>query len=200
MAGQPMTAWLEPYRKPLVIALVGVVVLGLVLFVLRQREGPPALELQVGGDTSSTSEIMVHVTGAVAAPGVYAVQEGDRVVDAVEVAGGPASDADLVALNLARRVHDEDQVVVPRVGEPSAASQVAGAQTGTPDSDALIDVNTASAAVLDSLPGIGEVYSQRIVDSRIASGPFESTEDLVARRLIPRATYDKIKDLITVSP
>lgn len=195
-----MTAWLEHYRTPLLIALVGVVVLGLVLFVLRQREGPPPLELQVGGASSSESEIMVHVAGAVAAPGVYAVQEGDRVVDAVEAAGGPSPDADLVALNLARRVHDEDQVVVPRVGEQTAAIQAASAQTGASDSGALIDINAASAADLDALPGIGEVYSQRIVDSRIASGPFESTEDLVGRRLIPRATYDKIKDLITVSP
>jgi competence protein ComEA len=152
------------------------------------------------GGASSESEIMVHVTGAVAAPGVYALQEGDRVVDAVEVAGGPSSDADLVALNLARRVHDEDQVVVPRAGEAPRVGQVASAGTGASDSDSLIDINTASATVLDSLPGIGEVYSQRIVDSRIAGGRFESTEDLVARRLIPRATYDKIKDLITVSP
>jgi len=191
-----MTAWLERYRAPLLTALAGAAALGLVFFILREREGPPPLELQVGSASSSGSEMMVHVTGAVAAPGVYVVQEGDRVVDAVEAAGGPAPDADLVALNLARRVHDEDQVVVPRVGEKPAVSQVASAST----SDALIDINTASAADLDSLPGIGEVYSQRIVDSRDADGPFESTEDLVARRLIPRATYDKIKNLITVSP
>jgi competence protein ComEA len=134
---------------------------------------------------------------------VYALHEGDRVVDAVEAAGGPSSDADLVALNLARRIHDEDQVVVPRIGEPPKVSQVASAQTGPdglPGGGALIDVNTASAADLDSLPGIGEVYSQRIVDSRATDGPFESTEDLVGRQLIPRATYEKIKHLITASP
>ena len=110
MAGQSMTAWLERYRTPLLIGLAVAAVLGLVFFILRQREGPPPLELQVGGALSSESEIMVHVTGAVAAPGVYGLQEGDRVVDAVEVAGGPSPDADLVALNLARRVHDEDQL------------------------------------------------------------------------------------------
>jgi len=191
-----MTEWLERYRTPLLTILAGAAVLGLVFFVLRQREGPPPLELQVGDATSSDSEIMVHVTGAVAAPGVYALHEGDRVVDAVEAAGGPSADADLVTLNLARRVHDEDQVVVPRVGEQPAASQAASASAdGAP-----IDINTASAAVLDSLPGIGEVYSSRIVDSRAANGPFQSTEDLVTRKLIPSATYEKIKLLITVSP
>jgi competence protein ComEA len=199
-----MTEWLERYRTPLLTVLAGAAVLGLIFFVLRQREGPPPLELRVGDATSSDSEIMVHVTGAVAAPGVYTVHEGDRVVDAVEAAGGPSADADLVTLNLARRVHDEDQVVVPKVGEQPALSQAGSTQTGARPgasaNGAPIDINTASAAALDSLPGIGEVYSNRIVDSRVASGPFQSTEDLVTRKLIPRATYEKIKLLITVSP
>ena len=196
-----MAAWLERYRAPLLIALLGIAALGLIFFLLRQRESPPPLELKVGA--SADSEVMVHVAGAVAVPGVYALHEGDRVVDAVEAAGGPSSDADLVALNLARRIQDEDQVVVPRIGEPAPVSQVASAQAGPdglPASGALIDINTASADVLDSLPGIGEVYSQRIVDSRTAEGPFQGTEDLVARQLIPRATYEKIKNLITASP
>ena len=195
-----MDGWLDRYRTPLLSVLAGAVVLGLIFFLLRQREGPPPLERQVGDAASSNAEIMVHVTGAVVAPGVYAVHEGDRVVDAVEAAGGPSEDADLVTLNLARRVHDEDQVVVPRVGEQPAASQAESAQTGASGDGAPIDINTASAAVLDSLPGIGEAYSNRIVDSRVASGPFQSTEDLVTRKLIPRATYEKIKSLITVSP
>ena len=191
-----MDGWLERYRPPFLSVLAGAVVLGLVFFLLRQRNEPPPLELQVGDATSSNAEIMVHVTGAVTAPGVYALHDGDRVVDAVEAAGGPSADADLVTLNLAHRIHDEDQVVVPRVGEQPAVSQAASASA----SGAPIDINTASATVLDSLPGIGEVYSGRIVDSRVANGPFQSTEDLVTRKLIPRATYEKIKLLITVSP
>ena len=189
-----MTAWLERYRAPLLAALAGVAVLGLVFLILRQRDGPPPLELQVG-DPGSGSEIMVYVAGAVVAPGVYTLRDGDRVVDAVEAAGGPSPDADLITLNLARRVHDEDQVVVPKVGGQAADGQAGPAADGAP-----VDINTASAAILDSLPGIGEVYSQRIVDSRVAAGRFESTEDLVDREIIPRSTYEKIKNLITASP
>jgi len=191
-----MDGWLDRYRTPLLSVLAGATVLGLILFVLRQRDEPPPLELQVADAPSSNAAIMVHVTGAVVTPGVYALHVGDRVVDAVEAAGGPSPDADLVTLNLARRVHDEGQVVVPRAGEQPAVSQVAGASAN----GALIDINTASAAVLDSLPGIGEVYSSRIVDSRVANGPFQSTEDLVTRKLIPRSTYEKIESLIAVSP
>jgi competence protein ComEA len=191
-----MADWLERYRTPLLSVLAVAAALGLVVFVIRQREGPPPLELQVGDAPASNAEIMVHVTGAVATPGVYTLHDGDRVVDAVEAAGGPSPDADLVTLNLALRIHDEDQVIVPRVGEQPATSQVASATT----SGAPIDINTASAALLDSLPGIGEAYSNRIVDSRVASGLFQSTDELVTRKLIPRATYEKIKPLITVSP
>jgi competence protein ComEA len=198
-----MTAMLERYRTPIAAVLAGVAVLGLAFLMLRQRESPPPLELRVGEATAADAEIMVYVTGAVATPGVYPLHEGDRVVDAVEAAGGPSPEADLVALNLARRIRDEDQVVVPRVGEQAPVSEVAGTETG-PDElaggGALVDINTASAAVLDSLPGIGEVYSQRIVDSRTADGLFDSTEDLLTRELIPRSTYEKIKLLITVSP
>jgi competence protein ComEA len=68
---------------------------------------------------------------------------------------------------------------------------------GVSNPSQLIDINTASAALLETLPGIGEVYSQRIIDSRTNEGPFETTEDLVERKLIPRSTYDKIEDLIT---
>jgi competence ComEA-like helix-hairpin-helix protein len=69
-----------------------------------------------------------------------------------------------------------------------------------PTITAKTNINTADARTLDSLPGIGEVYSQRIVDSRTANGPFASTDDLLQRKIIPRATFEKIKDLITVGP
>ncbi len=80
----------------------------------------------------------------------------------------------------------------PPTGSPSAVAWA--------EATALIDINTASADVLDALPGIGEVYSQRIVDSRVADGPFQDTEDLLARQLIPRATYQKIEPFITALP
>lgn len=185
-------SWLDRYRNPILLALTALLAVGVIVFVLQRRDGPRPLEIRfdepIDGD-----EIKVHVTGAVLQPGVYEMREGDRVADALEVAGGPSEDADLIALNLARRIHDEDQVVVPHEGQ--ALSQVAGMQQSQ-----LVNINTAPAELLDSLPGIGEVYSQRIVESRNDGGPFESTGDLVVRELIPRSTYEKIKDLITVGP
>lgn len=125
-------------------------------------------------------------------PGVYFLNDGDRWIDAVEAAGGPAADADLQAVNLARRLHDEDQVLVPRLGEQS--------EPYSGSNEEKININTAPAAVLDSLPGIGEVRSQRIVDSRQRDGPFSRIEELVERKLIPQSVFDQIRDLITVGP
>ncbi len=185
-------SWVDRYRTPILLGLMALVAVGLVAFIFQQRNGPRPLEIRFD-EPGEGGDIKVYVTGAVLRPGVYDLREGDRVADALEAAGGPSDDADLVTLNLARRVNDEDQVVVPRQGQ--AVSQVAGAlQTQ------LVNINTASAELLDSLPGIGEVYSQRIVESRNHDGPFESTDDLVARELIPRSTYEGIKDLITVGP
>lgn len=185
-----MVAWLERYRW----WLVGILALPLLVgigFLLNQRlSGPEPLEIRTdGGPPGADSTIAVYVSGAVASPGVYTIGDGDRVVDAIEAAGGPTADADLVAINLARRLRDEDQVVVPRLG-------VLGASV----SPQLINVNTAPAELLDTLPGIGEVRSQRIVESRTNDGLFVRTEELVERKLIPASVYEQIKDRITVGP
>lgn len=187
-----MRAWLERHRDLLAAALAAALLVALILLFLEWRRGPEPLEIHFPDSPPAGSEIQVYVSGAVERPGVYALHDGDRVADAVQAAGGPADDADLEAVNLAQRLHDEDHVTVPRIGQPS--SSVAGITNPSQ----LIDINTASAALLDTLPGIGEVYSQRIVDSRTNEGPFQTTDELLERKLIPHSTYEKIKDLITV--
>jgi competence protein ComEA len=185
--------WLERHRSTILTALAAAVVVGLVVLILQHRSGPQPLEIRLDEPPADGQPVEVYVAGAVQQPGVYTLDDGDRVADALEAAGGPAADADLAALNLARRLRDEEQITVPRQGPPAAG--VLGA-TAT----AKIDINTATAQLLDSLPGIGEVYSQRIVESRTVNGPFASIDDLLERDIIPRSTFDKIKDLITVGP
>jgi competence protein ComEA len=138
------------------------------------------------------------VSGAVVAPGVYQLREGDRLVEALVAAGGPANGADVDALNLARRVRDEEQVVVPRLGgADSRRTEAAGATPLAPGEK--LDINAATEDQLDQLPGIGEAYSRRIVDSRKVDGPFKSIQELVDRRVVPRATFEKIRDLVYVA-
>ena len=190
-----MSSWLERNRSVVLSVLAAVIIVALVILVLQHRGGPQPLEIRFDDPALDGAAIEVYVTGAVQEPGVYPLREGDRIEDALAAAGGTMQDADTESLNLALRVRDQDQIAVPRRDEVAGA-----AVTSSPSADTRIDINSATAQELDALPGIGEVYSQRIVDSRIAEGPFHRTEELVERKVIPSATYDEIKDLITVAP
>jgi competence protein ComEA len=187
-----MLAWLERHQ----FALLGIAGLALVTAVILPRvsgESSRPIVFREGSGLPEGTPIRVHVTGAVVEPGVYELREGDRVVEALTAAGGPAGDADLDQLNLARRVRDEGQVVVPR--RPGAAERPAPLAPG-----AKLDINSATEAQLDQLPGIGEAYSRRIVDSRKVDGPFRTTQELISRRVVPQATFDMIADLISAGP
>jgi len=180
---------LERYRW-LIVALFAVPLLVGIGFLLNDRlSGPEPLEINMGN--VPLGEIRVYVTGAVQRPGVYPLQEGNRWIDALEAAGGPTADADLARVNLARRAQDEDQIVVPRQGEASVSAT---------NQSPLININTASQAEMESLPGIGEVRATAILRSRTTDGPFAAIEDLLARDLIPESVYEQIAPLITVGP
>lgn len=147
--------------------------------------------------------IQVHVAGAVVRPGVYDMPEGSRVLDAVEAAGGFVAEADKNGLNLAARVEDAERLDVPYVAGyvPDASAGFTVVSEGTPSplaGEDLVNINTASAGELDKLPGIGPTTAQKIIDYRTQKGPFATIEDIVNVSGIGAATFDEIKDLITV--
>ncbi|MEY4360881.1 MAG: hypothetical protein RL391_187 [Actinomycetota bacterium] len=140
--------------------------------------------------------ILVHVTGAVVAPGVVEVQGNARVQDAVAAAGGPLGRADLDALNLAAPVSDGAQIHVPAVGE------IAQAPLGSPlvgGPTPRVDLNTANAAALDVLPGIGPSTAAAIVKRRAEIGRFVTVDDLLEVPGIGPAKVDALRDLVVVS-
>lgn len=134
------------------------------------------------GLPSAATVLLAHVVGQVRHPGVVRLRPGARVLDAVKAAGGAMPSADLAHLNLARPVADGEQIVVPKAGETipvAGASQSAGSgSTGAGSPGGLVDLNTADASTLDSLPGVGPVLSQRILDWRTAHGRFSSVDEL----------------------
>lgn len=152
--------------------------------------------------------LKVYVGGAVVSPDVYTLQEGDRLEDAVDAAGGATSGADLSAVNLARQVADERYYYIPELGElpPPAASPPIRAD-GSEFSDGLpagepaaglIDLNTALLSTLATLPGVGDTRAQSIIDYREQNGPFKSVSDIVLVHGIGKATYENIRELVTV--
>jgi competence protein ComEA len=141
----------------------------------------------------------VHVVGAVRAPGVVDLGPDARVVDAIGAAGGATDDADLQRLNLAALVTDGQRIAVPRVGEPDPAPALGDATApadGAPTGP--VDLNTASAAQLETLPGIGPTLAAAIVAER-GKAPFTSVDDLGRVRGIGDARLEQLRDLVTVS-
>lgn len=182
-----MSDLLERYRWLIVGILAVPLLVGIAVLLIDRLSDPGPLEIDLADVPAE--EIRVYITGAVQRPGVYPLDEGDRWIDALDAAGGPSEDADLAAVDLARHARDEDTILVPRLGQTTAASAVQGP---------LIDINSAPAEELETLPGIGEVRAARIVQSREEDGPFVSAEELLERELIPLSVYEEIADLVTV--
>jgi competence protein ComEA len=183
------------------VAAAALVLVGAVV-VVRAVQQAPSVILPVAGDgvaaPSSTPapaglEVVVHVVGRVTAPGLVHLPAGSRVADALDAAGGATPEADLAAVNLARVLTDGEQMVVPRPGE-----QPAGADDGGRAAPDALDLNTAGTGELDTLPGVGPVIAQRIVDWRTDHGSFSSIEELGEVSGIGPSLLDGVRDLVRV--
>jgi competence protein ComEA len=176
----------------LTLALAG---LGIAVFVTAVTPHGSTTVLAPDGDVTGepvAAVIYVHILGQVERPGLYELPDGARAVDAVAAAGGFTAQADAAGLNLARFVSDGEQIVVPAIGETpvGGAPGIAG--------DGRVNLNTADAAALDTLPGIGPATAAKILAWREQHGRFESIEDLLDVGGIGEAKLDAIRDLVTV--
>lgn len=185
------------------VAVVGVTVAGAGFWYVRSlpapvqvRSGPSeALVPAPTASASPTTVILVDVAGWVRRPGVYEFAEGARVIDAIDAAGGARPGAVLSSLNLAAPLVDGTQVLVPKESQSAPTTETG---TGTSGAPGLVNVNSATNAELETLPGIGEVIAQAIVDHRTENGPFTSVEQLVDVSGIGDATLENIRELVTV--
>jgi competence protein ComEA len=137
--------------------------------------------------------IVVDVAGAVRHPGLYRLERGARVADAIAHAGGAAPKAQIELVNLAALVSDGEQVVVPRRGAVAAVSAGSGAPGGAPQGP--VHLNSATLEQLDTLPGVGPVTAQKILDYRVQHGAFGSLADLDAIPGIGPARLEQLKGL-----
>lgn len=144
-------------------------------------------------------QVVVHISGAVAEPGVRTLPGDARVDDAVEAAGGTTGAARTDRVNLARPLRDGEQIHIPDASEAAAAA--AGAPAGTPGAPAgagPVNLNHATAAQLGELPGVGEVLAERIIAHRQSQGGFRSTRDLLDVSGIGEKTFAELEDLVSV--
>ena len=164
--------------------------------ILRGASAPvEAVTIDEGAATGAapSASVFVHVSGSVVAPGLYVLDEGARVVDAVAAAGGFAPGADEAAVNLARPLSDGEQLLVPVIGAVAD-----GGTTAPAAGDGRVNLNVADAAELDTLPRIGPAMAERIIQWRDANGRFTSVEDLLAVPGIGDKMLETLRDLVTV--
>lgn len=154
---------------------------------------------------AAAAVVVAYVCGAVRRPGVYTFAQGARITDLIDKAGGATGVAELQTVNLAAVLTDGQQVVVPERGasaavaaapDPAAAS--AGPGSASAAGGVLVNLNTATLAELDTLPGVGPSTAQKIIDYRTAQGGFKSVDDLNNVSGIGDVTFAELKDLVTV--
>jgi competence protein ComEA len=179
--------------------LAGFILAGALFLVSRTPAGKPVELLPA----PTKMPILVNVVGAVPRPGLYEFPQGSRVRDAVNAAGGLLTDADTAAVNLAAPLEDGQQLEIPSLngeagGTPAPAPTAGPTRAAVPTASELVNINTATLEELDKLPGIGPTTAQNIIDYRTEHGPFQRIEDLMNVPNVGPATFDRLKELITV--
>ena len=199
-----MEEFLTKNRLPLGIFFAGLLVLALGIFILKGNFASSD-KVEVLEETTqglANDFLVVEVAGAVTSPGVYKMPVGSRIDDALIFAGGLSASADRnwvdKTVNRAALITDGQKIYIPTSDEQlmgTSANNLGVYQTDTSgQGSGLININTSSQSELESLNGIGPVYAQKIIEQR----PYSNIEELTSRRIIPRSTYEKIKNDISV--
>ncbi len=187
---------MKPIYFILIGILCGLLAAGILLLLNAPGRGNP-IELPAA---PTQSAIVVDVSGAVRSPGVYHLEAGSRVEDAVAAAGGLADNAFIDSVNMAALLADGSKVLIPASADQQNAEPAGDTGNSSNPSRVVfpVNINTAPLEVLIELPGIGEVKAQAIIDYRTQHGPFTALEDIQEVSGIGPATYEKLKDLITI--
>jgi competence protein ComEA len=217
-AGRDRNRW-----QAVMLGAIGTAVLGAAGFMLWATTPQPQLLLEplpaglaaaespAGYEQASPQavieDLLVDVEGAVERPGLHRLSPGSRVGDAIAAAGGYSTQVDIAAaaerLNLAQRIADGDKIHVPARGDedwmPQPTAPAAAPEVSAPTAGGLIDINTATEAQLDTLPGIGPVTAAKIIAAR-QEAAFASVDELLGRKVVGPATFEKIRELVTVGP
>lgn len=143
-----------------------------------------------GANSNDSAQIMVYITGEVVKPGVVSIPSDSRLVEAIDLVGGLTEAADINALNLARKLQDEEKIHVPTLGEVT--------QTSNGSDNKQVNINTATLEELKSLPGIGDVIAQNIIDYREKNGLFTQLEELKEVNRIGDKIYDGLIESIVI--
>ncbi len=146
----------------------------------------------------SEAQIKVYITGQVVNPGVYSIDKGARIEDLLNLAGGPTDDADLLHINLSKKLNDEQQVVIPKIGDILEKPGIANEDVESESSALLVNINTADKDKLKTLPGVGDTIAAAIIEYREKNGNFKNIEELKNVYRIGEKTFERLKEFVTI--
>lgn len=208
---------LKIHGQKLVVGIVGVLVIGALFFqwLSKDKVQPESVDEWLVAENNADSEwdeinqkqsqadeelpiIYIDIKGAVHDPGVYQFEEGDRLLDAVEKAGGLTSDADERQINMAQKLVDQMMIIIPVIGEEiTPAMNGLSADLPSTETD-QVNINTADIEELKTLTGIGEAKARNIIEYREMNGSFQTTDEIKNVSGIGDGIFTQIKDAITV--
>ncbi len=188
---------LDQFKLPIGLSLVGIVLIVGGMFASGLTKQKPK-QFPKESLIESQKLISVDVSGDVVKPGVYQLGDGSRVEDAVAAAGGfsESVDQEYVSkyLNMAQKLSDGSKIYVPSAGEQTAGTGSVGAVAGVASANTKVNINTATQAELEALPGIGPVTASKIISDR----QYQTAEDLLNKKVVSKAVFEKIKDQLVV--
>ncbi|MCJ7826428.1 ComEA family DNA-binding protein [Patescibacteria group bacterium] len=189
----------ELYKWPIVLGAVSIffIISALVLLFKTTQTNEPIIFSSTQADSSQSGRlVVVDIEGAIEKPGLYELAEGSRVEELLQKAGGLSQDADSVwvgkTLNRAALLQDGGKLFIPTKGDASVLESAK--KESVVGAVSLISINSASAKELDTLPGVGEVTSQKIISGR----PYQTIEELLSRKIVGQSAFEKIKGQITL--
>ena len=206
-------------QKIIVIAIAGIVVIGIMYFIYNKNQVKEDINIEneilvnsvITNENNTNDDIVIiHITGSVKNPGIVKLKEGSRIEDAIESAGGLTENADITKVNLAYIVEDGTKIKIPSASEEDIGDEdIIDSKSGdniiieenavpSNNSPQTINVNKATEKEFETLPGIGPSLASKIIEYRNQNGKFESIEDIKNVNGIGDNKYEKIKDLITV--
>jgi competence protein ComEA len=191
------------HRRHLLVAAVALVLLLLAAHLLLPAGTttpaaplPPSPGLGASATGAPHARVVIDIVGAVRQPGLYRLQQGSRIADAVARAGGATRKADLAQVNLAAPLADGQQVIIPKRGPAGTVLPGASGSSATSIPTAPVQLSTATIEQLDTLPGIGPATAQKILDYRTKHGAFSSVDELDAVPGIGPKRMDELRDLV----
>ena len=196
--GEQFKELLDKFKLPIALSLVGLVLIIGGIFASGANKSKPR-DFPKESLVQKDKMISVDVSGAVNKPGVYQLKEGDRIEEAIKLAGGFAQTAsgEYISkyLNMAQKLSDGSKIYVPVVGESASIGGYTGqGVVAGSNTQAKVNINTGTQAQLEALPGIGPVTASKIISDR----PYQKIEDLLDKKIVNKSTFEKIKDVVTL--